>query len=880
MEKYGLNQLREMFLSFFESKGHLRLPSFSLIPQNDASLLLINSGMAPMKPYFKGEQEPPRRRVCTCQKCIRTGDIENIGKTARHGTYFEMLGNFSFGDYFKHEAIAWSWEFLTSPEWVGIDPDRLYPSIYLDDDEAFEIWNKEIGIPAERIFRFGKEDNFWEHGAGPCGPCSEIYYDRGEKYGCGKPGCTVGCDCDRYMEVWNNVFSQFDNDGEGHYTELKQKNIDTGMGLERLAVVCQGVDSLFDVDTVMNITHKVSELTGAYYGKSHKMDVSLRVITDHIRSATFMICDGVLPSNEGRGYVLRRLLRRAARHGKLLGVNEPFLYKVIDTVIHENECQYPELREKQSYITKVIKTEEENFAKTIDAGMKIFADLLAEHKAKGETVFSGADAFKLYDTYGFPVDLTIEMCGDEGMTVNEDEFKKLMEEQRVRARKAREALGDLGWAGQEFGKDIPETEFVGYDKTECTAKVVAIVADGELREEIPAGTEAIIVLDRTVLYAEMGGQVADYGCMKADGVFFEVDNVQKNKGGKFMHYGKLTGGDIKLGDELTVCVDEERRKAISRAHSATHLLQSALRMVLGDHVHQAGSLVEPDHLRFDFTHFSALTAEEISEVNTIMADMILDGAEITTRIMPYDEAKKLGAMALFGEKYGDTVRVVEMGDYSREFCGGTHLDNTAKVGMFVITSEGSVASGVRRIEAITGREVIAKYVSMSATLNKVADKLKARPVEIMSRVESNLSEIHELKQNIDRLKDQLMSGQAERMLYGAKDIKGLKVITITNGPVNAADIRKMGDQLRDRFPNIVAVLAATAENKATMLAVCGKNAVARGVKAGDLIKTITRICDGTGGGKPDSAMGGCKNLLKLDDAMAAVDDFVNDNAKD
>ena len=880
MEKYGLNQLREMFLSFFESKGHLRLPSFSLIPQNDASLLLINSGMAPMKPYFKGEQEPPRRRVCTCQKCIRTGDIENIGKTARHGTYFEMLGNFSFGDYFKHEAIAWSWEFLTSPEWVGIDPDRLYPSIYLDDDEAFEIWNKEIGIPAERIFRFGKEDNFWEHGAGPCGPCSEIYYDRGEKYGCGKPGCTVGCDCDRYMEVWNNVFSQFDNDGEGHYTELKQKNIDTGMGLERLAVVCQGVNSLFDVDTVMNITHKVSELTGAYYGKSHKMDVSLRVITDHIRSATFMICDGVLPSNEGRGYVLRRLLRRAARHGKLLGVNEPFLYKVIDTVIHENECQYPELREKQSYITKVIKTEEENFAKTIDAGMKIFADLLAEHKAKGETVFSGADAFKLYDTYGFPVDLTIEMCGDEGMTVNEDEFKKLMEEQRVRARKAREALGDLGWAGQEFGKDIPETEFVGYDKTECTAKVVAIVADGELREEIPAGTEAIIVLERTVLYAEMGGQVADYGCMKADGVFFEVDNVQKNKGGKFMHYGKLTGGDIKLGDELTVCVDEERRKAISRAHSATHLLQSALRMVLGDHVHQAGSLVEPDHLRFDFTHFSALTAEEISEVNTIMADMILDGAEITTRVMPYDEAKKLGAMALFGEKYGDTVRVVEMGDYSREFCGGTHLDNTAKVGMFVITSEGSVASGVRRIEAITGREVIAKYVSMSATLNKVADKLKARPVEIMSRVESNLSEIHELKQNIDRLKDQLMSGQAERMLYGAKDINGLKVITITNGPVNAADIRKMGDQLRDRFPNIVAVLAATAENKATMLAVCGKNAVARGVKAGDLIKTVTKICDGTGGGKPDSAMGGCKNLLKLDDAMAAVDDFVNDNAKD
>ena len=880
MEKYGVNQLREMFLSFFETKGHLRLPSFSLIPQNDASLLLINSGMAPMKPYFKGEQEPPRHRVCTCQKCIRTGDIENIGKTARHGTYFEMLGNFSFGDYFKHEAIAWSWEFLTSPEWVGIDPDRLYPSIYVDDDEAFEIWNKEIGIPAERIFRFGKEDNFWEHGAGPCGPCSEIYYDRGPEYGCGKPDCTVGCDCDRYMEVWNNVFSQFDNDGEGHYTELKQKNIDTGMGLERLAVVCQGVDSLFDVDTVMNITHKVSELTGAYYGKSHKMDVSLRVITDHIRSATFMICDGVLPSNEGRGYVLRRLLRRAARHGKLLGVNDPFLYQVVDTVIHENECQYPELREKQSYITKVVKTEEENFAKTIDAGMKIFGDLLAEHKANGETVFSGADAFKLYDTYGFPVDLTIEMCADEGMIVDEAEFKKLMEEQRVRARKAREALGDLGWAGQEFGKEVPETEFVGYDRTESEGTVVALVAEGEICGEVNEGMDAIVVLDRTPMYAEMGGQVADQGVMTADGVVFKVNNVLKNKGGKYMHYGKLLKGSIVLGDKLTVSIDTERRKAISRAHSATHLLQSALRLVLGDHVHQAGSLVEPDHLRFDFTHFSALTAEEIGQVNTVMADMILEGADIETQVMPFDEANKLSAMALFGEKYGDTVRVVKMGDFSMEFCGGTHLDNTAKVGMFVITSEGSVASGVRRIEAITGREVIAKYIAMSGMINKVADRLKARPLEIMNKVESNLSEIHELRQNIDKLKDQLMSGQAERMLYGAKDIKGLKVITITNGPVNAADIRKMGDQLRDRYPNIVAVLAATAENKATMLAVCGKNAVARGVKAGDLIKSITKICEGTGGGKPDSAMGGCKNLLKLDDAMAAVDDFVSEHAQD
>ena len=880
MEKYGLNQLREMFLSFFESKGHLRLPSFSLIPQNDASLLLINSGMAPMKPYFKGEQEPPRRRVCTCQKCIRTGDIENIGKTARHGTYFEMLGNFSFGDYFKHEAIAWSWEFLTSPDWVGIDPDRLYPSIYVDDDEAFDIWNKEIGIPAERIFRFGKEDNFWEHGAGPCGPCSEIYYDRGEKYGCGKPGCTVGCDCDRYMEVWNNVFSQFDNDGEGNYTELKQKNIDTGMGLERLAVVCQGVDSLFDVDTVMNITHRVSELTGAYYGKSHKMDVSLRVITDHIRSATFMICDGVLPSNEGRGYVLRRLLRRAARHGKLQGVNEPFLYKVIDTVVHENECQYPELREKQSYITKVVKTEEENFAKTIDAGMKIFADLLAEHKAKGETVFSGADAFKLYDTYGFPIDLTIEMCEDDGMTVDEDAFKTLMEEQRVRARKAREALGDLGWAGQEFGKDVPETVFVGYDRTESEGTVVALVAVGELCGEITEGMDAIVVLDRTPMYAEMGGQVADHGIMTAEGVLFEVNNVQKNKGGKYMHYGRLVRGRIELGDTLNVSIDTERRRAISRAHSATHLLQSALRLVLGDHVHQAGSLVEPDHLRFDFTHFSALTPDEIRQFNTVMADMVLEGADIETQVMSYDEAKHLGATALFGEKYGDTVRVVRMGDFSTELCGGTHLDNTAKVGMFVITSEGSVASGVRRIEAITGREVIAKYTAMSGMLGRVADRLKARPVELLTKVESNLSEIHELRQSIDKLKDQLMSGQAERMLYGAKDIKGLKIVTITNGPVTAGDIRKMGDQLKERFPNIVAVLAATTEDKATMLAVCGKSAIERGIRAGDLIKSITKICEGSGGGKPDSAMGGCKNVLKLDDAMAAVDDFVSEHAKD
>ena len=608
---YGLNELREMFLSYFESKGHLRLPSFSLIPQNDKSLLLINSGMAPMKTWFTREEEPPRNRVTTCQKCIRTGDIENIGKTDRHGTYFEMLGNFSFGDYFKKEAIPFCWEFLT--EVVGLEKDRLYPSIYLDDDEAFEIWNKVIGIPAEKIFRFGKADNFWEHGAGPCGPCSEVYYDRGPEHGCGKPGCTVGCDCDRYIEVWNNVFSQFVNDGEGNYTEMKNKNIDTGMGLERLACVVQNVNSLFDVDTVMNITNKVSEITNAHYGESHKTDVSLRVITDHIRSSVMMICDGVLPSNEGRGYVLRRLLRRAARHGKLLGVDKPFLYEVVDTVVHENEFAYPDLREKQAYITKVIRTEEENFAKTIDGGMKIFDQLLADHKAKGETVFSGADAFKLYDTYGFPIDLTAEMVEDEGMTLDREGFDHEMEEQRVRARKAREALGDLGWAGIEFGSDMPATEFVGYDHTSIAdAKVLALVVENELAEAVMPGVEAIVVLDKTPFYAEMGGQVADHGVINAGDAKFEVTNVLKNKGGKFMHYGKVLSGQFRVGDTVTASIDVDRRKAIMRAHSATHLLDAALKKVLGDHVHQAGSLVEPDRLRFDFTHFEAITPEQLS----------------------------------------------------------------------------------------------------------------------------------------------------------------------------------------------------------------------------------------------------------------------------
>ena len=881
-KQFGLNELREMFLSFFETKGHLRLPSFSLIPQNDASLLLINSGMAPMKPFFTGEQEPPRHRVTTCQKCIRTGDIENIGHTARHGTYFEMLGNFSFGDYFKKEAIHWAWEFLTSPEWVGLDPNRLYPSVFAGnettpaDDEAFRIWNEEIGIPADRIFKFGKEDNFWEHGSGPCGPCSEIYYDRGEQWGCGKPGCTVGCDCDRYIEVWNVVFSQFDNDGENHYTELKQKNIDTGMGLERLACVCQDVASLFDVDTVMNITNKVSEITHAHYGETAAKDVSLRVITDHIRSATFMICDGVLPSNEGRGYVLRRLLRRAARHGKLLGVNDPFLYEVCDTVIHENEGHYPELRERQDYITKVIRTEEENFARTIDGGMRIFSDLLAGHKEKGEGVFSGADAFKLYDTYGFPIDLTREMVEEQGMTVDEDGFQTLMQEQKERARKAREALGDLGWAGVEFGKDVPETEFVGYANTAIDdAKVVALVVENEQAEELMPGVEGIVVLDKTPFYAEMGGQVADHGTITAGSAVFTVTDVQKNKGGKYMHYGKLTGGALKLGDTVTAAIDVSRRKAIMRAHSATHLLDKALRTVLGDHVHQAGSLVEEDRLRFDFTHFSAMTAEELAQVSAMVNQAVLEGYDIHTDVLPIEEAKKKGAIALFGEKYGDTVRVVDMGEgYSVEFCGGTHLDNTAKVGVFHIESEFSVASGVRRIEATTGAQSLKIMNQNQQKLFEAAAVLKAKPSELREKAEQTVCELRELRHMVEKFKAKEAAGETDRFLMGCHPVGDLKVLTATLPNADAAKLRQMGDMLRDKQPNIVAVLSTVNDDKITFLAVSGKEAVAKGIKAGDLVKQVCCCCGGKGGGKPDSAMGGGSDVLKLDDALAKVDDFV------
>ena len=874
MKPYGLNELREMFLRFFETKGHLRLPSFSLIPQDDASLLLINSGMAPMKPYFKGDKEPPRHRVCTCQKCIRTGDIENIGKTARHGTYFEMLGNFSFGDYFKHEAIDWSWEFLTSPDWVGLDPERLYPSVYEKDDEAFNIWRDEIGIPESRITRLGKEDNFWEHGSGPCGPCSEIYFDRGEEYGCGKPDCAPGCDCDRYMEVWNNVFSQFDNDGNGNYSDLIQKNIDTGMGLERLAVVCQGVDSLFDVDTVMNITHKVSEITGAHYGDSHKTDVSLRVITDHIRASVMMISDGILPSNEGRGYVLRRLLRRAARHGKLLGVSEPFLYQVVDMVVHENECQYPELREKQAYITRVIRNEEENFAKTIDAGMHIFSDLLAEHQAKGERVFSGADAFKLYDTYGFPIDLTREMVQEQDMTVDEDAFQDLMEQQRVRARKAREALGDLAWAGVDLGLDPTPTQFTGYDHTVDQGTILAIVCDGEVCSEIDEGKQGVLVLDCTPFYAEMGGQVADHGVIETDGALFQVTDVQKDKAGKFLHHGVMHSGHLQVEQTVTARIDTDRRKAIMRAHSATHLLQAALREVLGDHVHQAGSLVEPDRLRFDLTHFSAITPEELERVNEIVGDWILDGMDVTVSEMSMAQAKASGATALFSEKYGDVVRVVNMGGKSVELCGGTHVDNTAKIGPFRITGESSVASGVRRVEAITGKAYLREMEAVNRRMYAAAEVLHAKPADLIAKAKGFTAELKEARQNVERMKEKILHSDVDRFLYASKNIGGIKVITTTRTDLDAGDLRKLGDFLRDKDPDTVAVLATATESKVTFVAVCGKNAVAKGIRAGDLVRAVSAVTGGKGGGKPDSAMGGGSEVLKIDDALAIVDDFV------
>ena len=859
MHYMGLNEIREKFLTFFESKEHLRLPSFSLIPQGDKSLLLINSGMAPLKPYFTGEQEPPRRRVTTCQKCIRTGDIENVGKTARHGTFFEMLGNFSFGDYFKKEAIAWSWEFLT--EVMELDPNRLYPSIYEDDDEAFEIWNKQIGIPAERIFRFGKEDNFWEHGSGPCGPCSEIYYDRGEKYGCGKPGCTVGCDCDRYMEVWNNVFSQFNNDGQGNYTELVQKNIDTGMGLERLAVVMQDVDSLFDVDTVKNITNHISRISGKTYGESYKTDVSLRVITDHIRSTVMMICDGVIPSNEGRGYVLRRLLRRAARHGKLLGIDKPFLYQVCDTVIQESGGAYPALVEKQGYIRKVIQVEEERFDATVDAGLAILNDMIEAAKKAGSKELPAADAFKLHDTYGFPIDLTIEILEEQGMRTDREGFDALIQEQKERSREDRKRMGDVGWASEDLGLDKSlKTEFCGYTDLEATGNVLALIAEGESTDAVRAGSKVTVVLDKTPFYAEMGGQVPDYGTISHGDCEIEINNVQKNGDGRiYLHSGVVKSGVISRGDTVTCKVDKERRQAICRSHTATHLLQQALREVLGSHVEQAGSYTDADHVRFDFTHFAAMTPEEIAKVEALVNNAILEGMNVRTDEMPIEEAKKLGAMALFGEKYGDVVRVVRAGDYSIEFCGGTHLDNTAKAGMFKIVSEASVAAGVRRIEALTGRAFLEMVEKREETLNEIASELKASPNDVVSRAGQMVEEMRELRRSIESLNGKVAEMKLVDLFNLTRDVRGVNVLAAKLEGESPELMRTLGDLIKERAPKMVAVLAVvTGDSKVQLLCVCGKEALKAGAHAGKIIKEVAKMCGGGGGGRPDSASAGGK----------------------
>jgi len=877
MKKFGLNELREMFLAFFEEKGHLRLPSFSLIPQNDASLLLINSGMAPMKTWFTGEQEPPRKRVCTCQKCIRTGDIDNVGHTARHGTYFEMLGNFSFGDYFKHEAIVWCWEFLT--ERLGMDPDLLYPSVYIEDDEAFNIWVNEVGIAPERMTKLGKDDNFWDHGSGPCGPCSEVYFDRGAEHGCNNPDCSPGCDCDRYVEIWNNVFTQFDNDGMGNYSELSRKNIDTGMGLERLACVCQGVGGLFEVDTIVSIIKKVSEISGIPYGANATSDISIRIITDHTRSATMMICDGVLPSNEGRGYVLRRLLRRAARHGRLLGVSGEFLCIVCDVVIEHNKDHYPDLIEKTEFIKRVLRVEEENFDKTIDAGTTMLNGLIDTLKSEGSSVLSGEDAFKLYDTYGFPLDLTMDMLAESKMTVDTGAFDEQMEAQRMRARKAREALGDLAWAGIDLGlEDTTPTVFTGYDRVSDTGTVLAIVTQGEVSSSIRMGDEGIIVLDKTPFYAEKGGQSADCGVITCDASVFEVTGVQESKGSKYLHYGKMLSGELTVDSTVTTTIDIMRRNAIMRAHTATHLLHEALHTILGDHVNQAGSLVEPDKLRFDFTHFSALSKDELCEIEKYVNNAILEGYTVTANEMSLNEAKKLGATALFGEKYGDNVRVIKMGE-SIELCGGTHLDNTAKTGAFSILSEFSVASGVRRIEAITGNATLELLRSSRAQLSELSGILKANtPDEIAGKLEQNLATMRELRAKLDSAISKDSDGEAKRILTGARDIGGLKVITaiIDDANVDIDKLRQIEDTLRDWEVGVVAVLAAVKGDKITIMAACGKHAIEKGIKAGDLIRDITKICGGSGGGKPEFAMGGGKDANKLKETLDAVDTFVKE----
>lgn len=867
MKWTSLNDLREKYLSFFESKGHLRLGSFSLVPQGDKSLLLINSGMAPMKKYFTGEVTPPKTRVTTCQKCIRTPDLERVGITARHGTFFEMLGNFSFGDYFKNEAIPWAWEFLT--ETLEIPKDRLWPSVYEEDEEAYALWRDVIGVPEERIVKLGKEDNFWEHGTGPCGPCSEIYFDRGEKYGCGSPDCKPGCDCDRYMEIWNNVFSQFNNMGDGTYTELEHKNIDTGMGLERLACVMQDVDNMFEVDTIRNILDKVCAISNKEYGKDTKTDISIRAITDHARAATFMISDGIIPSNEGRGYVLRRIIRRAVRHGKLIGIDRPFFMELCDTVINENQSGYPELVEKKELITKVITNEEASFNKTIDQGLNMLSTLTANGG-----VLSGEDAFKLYDTYGFPLDLTKDILAEKGMTVDEDKFASLMEEQKQKARNARKSSDGESWSSNDLTFDgISATEFLGYTENECTATVLDIVADGE-HSSVTNGGNAVIVLDKTVCYAESGGQIGDSGIIKTANGEFTVTDTKKNSSGIFTHFGSVNG-TITVGDTVTVKIDTKKRNAIRRNHTAAHLLQAALRSVLGTHVEQAGQLVNEKAVRFDFTHFSALSEEELKSVENFVNTAILDGIEVSNTEMPIDEAKKLGAMALFGEKYGDIVRVVDAKGVSVELCGGTHVDNTSKIGLFHINSESSVAAGVRRIEAVTGANVLSVIENYKNLINDTADALKSQNVnDVAKRATAVMTELKETQKSLEKAEAQIANAKISSILNSAVTVNGIKVIAKELKNTLPDELRRMSDTVKADNSDCVVVFASVNGEKLTFCAACGKDAVAKGAHAGNLVREVAKITGGNGGGKPDSAMAGGKDASKLNDALNAVSGIV------
>jgi len=867
MQKLGLNELRERYLKFFESKGHLRLPSFSLIPKNDPSLLLINSGMAPLKPYFTGEAEPPRKRVTTCQKCIRTPDIENVGKTARHGTFFEMLGNFSFGDYFKNEVIPWAWEFVT--EDLKIPVDRLYVSVYKEDDEAYEIWNKVVGLPEDRIIRMGKEDNFWEHGTGPCGPCSEIYFDRGADKGCGKPDCKVGCDCDRFIEFWNLVFTQFNRDEEGNYTRLAHPNIDTGMGLERLACIMQDVDNLFEVDTIRNILDYICKITNVKYGENEKQDISIRVITDHIRSTTMMVCDGVLPSNEGRGYVLRRLLRRAARHGRLLGLKKPFLCDVAKVVINESREAYPELAEKADYIQKIIRIEEERFESTVDQGLEILNEFIAETKAKNENVISGSMAFKLHDTYGFPLDLTREIADENNLKVDEEGFKKEMEEQKNKAREALKSKGGSAWADSIFTKldKSIKTEFVGYEYLSSKAKVMYIIKDGELSENAQEGDNVTVILDKTPFYAESGGQIGDTGILKAQHGLIKVQDTKKAADGKFLHIGIVEQGIIENNSEVYAEIDAARRKAIARNHTATHLLQKALRNTLGNHVNQAGSLVEPDRLRFDFTHFSAVTKEELEKVEAEVNNKILEDLEVDVKHMPVDKAKKLGAMALFDEKYGDIVRVVKIDDYSMELCGGTHLQKTSQAGFIKIISESGVAAGVRRIEAVTGAAAIKYMNEKENILNEIASLLKANPQDCARRIDAMNSEIKNMQKEIETLKSKMISGMLDEVINSAIEIKGIKLIKARFDQLDMDGLRNSADMIKNKAGSCVVVLGTGHDGKVGLVVTATKDLVEKGIHSGNIIREIAKIAGGGGGGRPDMAQAGGKDVSKLNEAL-------------